>query len=199
MLSPRVVAVAVWIILGMPLPTLHAAAVPAGGLDQRITIDVRDSPLTTFLDTLSAQAEVNFIIRESMDKERITATLSNVSIREALDLLLKGRGLRYRRLAGSNTFIVERLNGSAEAPFQCESLPKSRVTIDVSQSPLDSVLHKMGEQAKAAFVLAPGVGKQRVTARLRNVSVAEALAVLLEIKSLSCKRDAKTGAFLIGF
>ncbi len=39
----------------------------------RVTVRVKGAPLATFLDTISAQAKVNFIITEGLESKRVTA------------------------------------------------------------------------------------------------------------------------------
>ena len=37
-------------------------------LDTRVTVRVKGAPLATFLDTISAQAKINFIITEGLER-----------------------------------------------------------------------------------------------------------------------------------
>ena len=69
-------------------------------------VRVKSAPLATFLDTISAQAKVNFIITEGLEDKRITAFLQNVTVREALQILLEIKGLTYQRIGKSNTYVV---------------------------------------------------------------------------------------------
>ncbi len=75
-------------------------------LDARVTVRVKGAPLATFLDTISAQAHVNFIITEGLESKRVTAFLQNVSVREALQVLLEIKGLTYEEVGHSNTYLV---------------------------------------------------------------------------------------------
>ncbi|MFH2203924.1 MAG: secretin N-terminal domain-containing protein [Elusimicrobiota bacterium] len=81
-------------------------AAPTNPLDTRIVVRVKNAPLSTFLDTISAQAKVNFIITEGLEEKRVTAFLQNVSVREALQILLEIKGLTYQRIGRSNTYVV---------------------------------------------------------------------------------------------
>ncbi|MFA5140283.1 MAG: secretin N-terminal domain-containing protein [Elusimicrobiota bacterium] len=81
---------------------------PTNPLDTRIVVRVKNAPLATFLDTISAQAKVNFIITEGLEEKRITAFLQNVTVREALQILLEIKGLTYQRIGRSNTYVVSR-------------------------------------------------------------------------------------------
>ncbi|MFI5360455.1 MAG: secretin N-terminal domain-containing protein [Elusimicrobiota bacterium] len=88
-------------------PTAKAEALPASApLDTRVTVRVKGAPLATFLDTISAQAKVNFIITEGLEQKRVTAFLQNVTVREALQVLLEIKGLTYQEIGKSSTYVV---------------------------------------------------------------------------------------------
>lgn len=75
-------------------------------LETRVTVRVKGAPLATFLDTISAQAKVNFIITEGLESRKVTAFLQNVTVREALQVLLEIKGLTYQQIGKSNTYVV---------------------------------------------------------------------------------------------
>lgn len=77
-------------------------------LDARLTVQVRDVPLTTFLETVSAQTKVNFIVGEGTGDHRVTASVENVTAREILDIVTSLKGLSWTRIARSNTYMVTR-------------------------------------------------------------------------------------------
>ncbi|MFI5348491.1 MAG: secretin N-terminal domain-containing protein [Elusimicrobiota bacterium] len=90
-------------------------AVSAGDpLDSRVTVRVKGAPLATFLDAISAQAKVNFIITEGLEQKRVTAFLQNVTVRDALQVLLEIKGLTYQKIGKSNTYIVTQRSKQAE-------------------------------------------------------------------------------------
>ncbi|MDE2237281.1 MAG: hypothetical protein KGK30_05280 [Elusimicrobia bacterium] len=91
-----------------------AAPEKVSTLDTRVTVRVKNAPLATFLDTISAQAKVNFIITEGLESKRVTAFLQNVTVREALQVLLEIKGLTYERVGDSNTYIVSPRSKSVE-------------------------------------------------------------------------------------
>lgn len=75
-------------------------------LDARVTIRVKAAPIATFLDEISRQAKVNFIITEGIESKQVTAFLQNVTAREALQILLEIKGLTCQRIGKSNTYVV---------------------------------------------------------------------------------------------
>jgi len=96
-------------------PSAKPASVSATApLDTRVTVRVKGAPLATFLDTISAQAKVNFIITEGLEQKRVTAFLQNVTVREALQVLLEIKGLTYQQIGKSNTYVVTQRSKQAE-------------------------------------------------------------------------------------
>jgi type IV pilus secretin PilQ/predicted competence protein len=89
-------------------------AAPTNPLDTRVTVRVKGVPLATFLDTISAQAKVNFIITEGLEQRRVTAFLQNVTVREALQVLLEIKGLTYQQIGKSSTYVVTQRSRQAE-------------------------------------------------------------------------------------
>jgi len=92
--------------VGASAPRRAAPPPPSNPLETRIVVRVKNAPLSTFLDTISAQAKVNFIITEGLEEKRVTAFLQNVTVREALQILLEIKGLTYQRIGKSNTYVV---------------------------------------------------------------------------------------------
>lgn len=98
-------------VQGIQIGATPAAARPAARealspLETRVTVRVKGAPLATFLDTISAQAKINFIITEGLEARRVTAFLQNVTVREALQVLLEIKGLTYQQIGKSNTYVV---------------------------------------------------------------------------------------------
>ncbi|HAH30919.1 MAG TPA: hypothetical protein DCL44_01245 [Elusimicrobia bacterium] len=71
-------------------------------------IRLKGAPLSTFLDVVSAQSKVNFIITEGLEAKTITVFLRKTTVREALELLLRVKGLTYQRIGKSNTYVVQK-------------------------------------------------------------------------------------------
>ncbi|PIU20249.1 MAG: hypothetical protein COT18_03235, partial [Elusimicrobia bacterium CG08_land_8_20_14_0_20_59_10] len=82
-------------------------------LDRKIgPIRLKGAPLSTFLDVVSAQSRVNFIITEGLEAKKITVFLRKTTVREALELLLRVKGLTYQRIGRSNTYVVQKRSAS---------------------------------------------------------------------------------------
>ena len=94
--------------------SLYKRAGVASPLDRKVTIRVNNVPIGTFLNSISAQSKINFIMGEEFSGKKISASLTNVTVREALDTLLRVQGLTYQRVGKSDSYVIT--NRSEEAP-----------------------------------------------------------------------------------
>jgi type II secretory pathway component GspD/PulD (secretin) len=93
------------LLLPAVLALLAAAAPAEPSLDAKVTVRVKDAPLSDFLDALSAQTKLDFIVAEGLERVRVTAFLKDVTARDALQVLLL-KGLTYRRVGKSGPYLV---------------------------------------------------------------------------------------------
>lgn len=86
---------------------LYEEAEDISPLDRKIgPIRLKGAPLTSFLDIISAQSKVNFIVSDDVTAKQITVFLRRTTVREALEILLRVKGLTYQRIGKSNTYII---------------------------------------------------------------------------------------------
>ncbi len=83
-------------------------------LDRKVTIRVNNVPIGTFLNSISAQSKINFIMGQEFSEKKVSASLTNVTVREALDTLLRVQGLTYQRIGKSDSYVITKR--SEEAP-----------------------------------------------------------------------------------
>ncbi|OIO01123.1 MAG: hypothetical protein AUJ51_08835 [Elusimicrobia bacterium CG1_02_56_21] len=88
---------------------MYEEAEAVSPLERKIgPIRLKGAPLSTFLDVVSAQSKVNFIITEGLEAKTITVFLRKTTVREALELLLRVKGLTYQRIGKSQTYVVQK-------------------------------------------------------------------------------------------
>lgn len=93
---------------------MYEGAEAVSPLDRKIgPIRLKGAPLTTFLDVISAQSGVSFIVADGVENKNMTVFLRQTTVREALELLLRVKGLTYQRIGRSNTFIVQKRSNDA--------------------------------------------------------------------------------------
>jgi len=99
---------------GAAASSLYKKTEATSPLDRKVTIRVNNVPIGTFLNSISAQSKINFIMGEEFSGKKISASLTNVTVREALDTLLRVQGLTYQRVGKSDSYVIT--NRSEEAP-----------------------------------------------------------------------------------
>ncbi len=82
-------------------------------LDRRVSIRVSNVPISVFLNSITTQAKINFIMSEEFANKKVTASLTRVTVREALDTLLRVHGLAYQRIGKSDSYVVTKRSNDA--------------------------------------------------------------------------------------
>jgi len=82
-------------------------------LDRKVSIRVSNVPISVFLNSITTQAKINFIMSEEFANKKVTASLTRVTVREALDTLLRVHGLAYQRIGKSDSYVVTKRSNDA--------------------------------------------------------------------------------------
>ncbi len=82
-------------------------------LDRKVSIRVANVPISAFLNSITTQAKINFIMSEEFANKKVTASLTRVTVREALDTLLRVHGLAYQRIGKSDSYVVTKRSNDA--------------------------------------------------------------------------------------
>lgn len=82
-------------------------------LDRKVSIRVSNVPISVFLNSITTQAKINFIMSEEFANKKVTASLTRVTVREALDTLLRVHGLAYQRIGKSDSYVVTKRSSDA--------------------------------------------------------------------------------------
>ncbi len=85
----------------------------ASPLDRKVSIRVSNVPISAFLNSITTQAKINFIMSEEFANKKVTASLTKVTVREALDTLLRVHGLTYQRIGKSDSYVVTKRSNDA--------------------------------------------------------------------------------------
>ncbi len=92
---------------------LYKEAEVASPLERKVSIRVSNVPISAFLNSITTQAGINFIMSEEFANKKVTASLTKVSVREALDTLLRVHGLTYQRIGKSDSYVVTKRSNDA--------------------------------------------------------------------------------------
>lgn len=82
-------------------------------LERKVSIRVSNVPISAFLNSITTQAKINFIMSEEFANKKVTASLTRVTVREALDTLLRVHGLAYQRIGKSDSYVVTKRSNDA--------------------------------------------------------------------------------------
>lgn len=87
--------------------SLYADMEDNEALNKRVSVNVNNMPIGTFLSSIARQSKINFIMDDNKyaDK-RVTASLKDVTAKEALDTLLRVQGLTYQRIGKSDNYVI---------------------------------------------------------------------------------------------
>jgi len=113
LLKDRVLIIILCCMLGTVLSlNVYAANPGVDLLDRTITIDAVDASLSNVLSTMAKMSDSNIVLavdtlldRDGEEEVKITVSLKDIPIEQALSLVVKAVGLSYR-LIGDNTFLV---------------------------------------------------------------------------------------------
>lgn len=94
-------------------PDLYKETEVGSPLDRKVSIRVSNVPISAFLNSITTQAQINFIMSEEFANKKVTASLTKVTVREALDTLLRVHGLTYQRIGKSDSYVVTKRSNDA--------------------------------------------------------------------------------------
>lgn len=94
-------------------------------LNKLVTVKVKSANLANFLDAISEQAKMNFVVTGNAADLLITAEMNQTTIADVL-LFLKGKGLAYSRIGDSNTFVIRPFGTPSDTFARAEKAFKNR-------------------------------------------------------------------------
>ena len=87
--------------------SLYQGADENEALNKRVSVNVNNMPIGTFLSSIARQSKINFIMdNEKYAEKKVTASLKDVTAKEALDTLLRVQGLTYQRIGKSDNYVI---------------------------------------------------------------------------------------------
>ncbi len=89
--------------------SLYQGADDNEALNRRVSVNVNNMPIGTFLTSIARQSKINFIMDDDKySDKKVTASLKDVTAREALDTILRVQGLTYQRVGKSDNYVISR-------------------------------------------------------------------------------------------
>lgn len=199
---------------------LYEEAEDISPLDRKIgPIRLKGAPLTSFLDIVSAQSKVSFILSDNVVDKRITVFLTRTTVREALEILLRIKGLTYQRIGKSSTYII--MKRSSQRPnlvtkiYTLNYIPL--IPLKSSEEGEDNqqqqqmkggVFKAMGDQSGGSegsisiveiirSVLTPKIGQIAIDPRTNSLIVTDMPEVFPQVEQIIAELDKKAPQILI--
>lgn len=181
---------------------LYEEAETISPLDKKIgPIRLKDASLTSFLDIISNQSGVNFIVSDDVVAKKITVFLKRTTVREALEILLRVKGLTYQRIGKSNTYIITKrsstLPNMVTKIYTLNYIPL--IPLTEADSKMSSSLSSMGSQQNIMNIQG-GQGGERGQEKSEEES---GINIIKIIKSVLSKRygsiavDPRTNSIIV--
>jgi type II secretory pathway component HofQ len=160
-------------------------------LDQTLTLELNEQPLTQALQQLHDQTKVNFILDRATleqmgvapDEANVTIKAQNIKLRAGLRTLLGQYNLSYVILG--DTVVIT----SHEMAIHRQM--HQRINVDLDAVPLNTALKNLAKETATNLVLDPSVTKEGQTAltlQLEDVPLETAVRLLAEMGGLKTVR-----------
>ena len=111
-------------------------------LNQKMSINMKDSDIKNVLMLIGELTELNIVVSPAV-KDTITANLENVSVKAALDVILKPNGYSY--FTQENIIIVKGSDSQIVRELETLILKLKYINSDALQGPLQAVLSDQGK------------------------------------------------------
>jgi type II secretory pathway component GspD/PulD (secretin) len=152
-----------------------------------MNLTVKDVDVRDVLNGISLSAGINIVADSGVNK-RISLSLRQVPLEEALNSVCRAAGLSYRK--EGNIYFV----GIATAPPPLTvEVKDNRLTLQVNNVEVKQVLHAIGAAAKVNLVPTPLVTGQNlpITITLTDVPLEDGVRLLLEAHGLTLEKKAE--------
>lgn len=186
-------------IVAASTPEGFAAASASSPLEKRISINVSGVRVGNFIDVLSEQARMNFMLDLGLEEERVSVHLQDLPLEEAFAALDEARGLRAYVIPGTKVSLLTKRSAPPAAPGRIAGGKEldGSLTVRVKEGTLESFLSVLAKQTKLSFVLAEGVGEEKVTAFLKGMTVREILESVSAVYGLEVRRGRSARAYIV--
>lgn len=173
--SPSAAPVPPAVSLPAPPPAAAIPQEPEKRTSKLITLNFVNADLRDIFTSIAEQANVNILVGSDVSGP-LSIGLKDVSVETAIDAITKAAGLRLTK--NNNVYIINK----GALPFVEElpvpEKPSPTVSVNVRDADLGRVVNNLANQAGVDLVIF-GVMSERVTARITNVPLNDALKIIL--------------------
>ena len=142
--------------------SLYSGADENEALNKRVSVNVNNMPIGTFLSSIARQSKINFIMDDNRySDKKVTASLKDVTAKEALDTLLRVQGLTYQRIGKSDNYVITKR--SDELPDLITKVYTLNYVSLQPQSTLSQDLKNIMPADSTSTALGSGIGSSSTT------------------------------------
>ncbi len=165
------------------VPAINPAASPAAVTvtepekkgSKLISLNFVNADLRDIFTSIAEQANVNILVGPDVTGP-LSIGLKDVSVDVAIDVITKTAGLRLTR--NNNVYIINKSAVPFVEELPVPEKPSPTVSVNVRDADLGRVVNNLANQAGVDLVIF-GVMSERVTARITNVPLNDALKIIL--------------------
>ncbi len=121
---------------------------------RRVSMDFENADLKLVLKVLSQQSGLNFVSSQDAENKKVTVFLSDVSVNDAIDAIVRSNGLRYEIKPSGNIFMV--YAAEEEGQMQTRVFPLKFLRLSISSLDVggQSVSRELSSKIDAVAVTA---------------------------------------------
>lgn len=181
---------------------------------QKITLEIRDTPIKKVLEMLFKGAGVSYVLDPALDKppyDKITVSMSlqDVTFEEALKTLVKAHGLTYRIEGGGRTHMISPRKpqpdsegppvppGSASQAVPAQGAKPGSITIEFRDTPVKIAIDSIFRGTGASYAIDRSVDTSAIISSLslKDIPFEQALTAVTRVAGLVYVVD--RGVYLI--
>ena len=169
---------------------------PRPPLDNRFSINLRDGSLEEFFVEVSSKTKLEFVLVQGIGDCRVGAFLNDVSVREALQIVLVAAKITYQQLGRSNSYtVVPRMGDRPMCPPKPKEIAKGKcitgsapISVDCKDGRLSEFAEDLHNQSGAGLVVWNEALEFPVNVNLSKASLKKALKKIRKHKSLDVQQ-----------
>jgi hypothetical protein len=189
-----------------PQPPSFPPANYKSPLDTRVTLRLKKVSIRSYLDELTQQSKAEFKLIGDFGECKVTAFMRDVTLREAMQVLLEVKGLTFQGFGNSKGYVVSQRRAGVICPqFEptksasgfCKASEDGPISLKCKDGPLSDYAEIVFEQSNVDFILESGIEDFPLTVRLKKATREEALKTISDDDSLTLKQFGSSAAYSI--
>jgi type IV pilus assembly protein PilQ len=171
---------------------IESITTDAPGLSEKVNINIKEAPLSSFLLAVSEVHKVNISVAPTLGQINIVNNFTDVTVGDLLIFLCKEYNLTIEFTG--NILSIKPYNAPTEIParkiIDVAYEPSSALlSLDLKEDKLYDAFKKIMDTSGKNLVFAPGLENQLLTAYIKNMPIDAALSKLAYANNLSITKS----------